>query len=133
MRSYIDSIFDYLAGDTMWNEEASGEVDSPTGHFALVLIPRSKPMRDEMIRELENLTGCYAEDYADEDTYIRPGWYIIKSDSLGFVWPERYTSEDDAREVYEALEEEYGEWLGDDEDQYPHDEHVGLDMPSYGE
>lgn len=110
MRSYIDSIFNYLAGDTMWNEEASGEVDSPTGHFSLVEIPHGEE-GDKMVREIENLIGSYREDFPEgEDTDITPGWYVVQTDSNGFVYPSHYDNEDDARDGFESLEKSYAEW-----------------------
>lgn len=110
MRNYLENLFNYLAGDTIWCEEEGGHIESPTGHYALVLFPRSKPMREEMIRELENLTGQYAEDYPDEDTYIRPGWYVVRTDSSGFVHWQNYSTEEAACNAFDELEAEYAKW-----------------------
>ena len=109
MRNYLENFFNYLSGDTMWCDEESGHVESPTGHFALVEIPHNEDDRDYMFREIDALTGHH---FGDNESDERPdsGWYVVITDSSGFVHWQNYSTEDAACNAFDALEAEYAEW-----------------------
>ncbi len=95
-----DSLRDeYLHGMSLdgWSSERSGEVDAPTGWFAL------------MINE--------AQDIAEiADAFGPPvrgiiGNFILSESSQGFAYVAVYDTADEARLAFAALNVEYGEWL----------------------
>lgn len=89
-----------------WANESSGDVEAPCGHFALIDMTTERAMMRDVLEE----TG---EAQLIEE--IEPAWYIVVTDSQGFVGHMRCDSEAQARFQYDTLEAAYGEWLGDDE------------------
>lgn len=92
-------------------DDTSGEVEAPTGWFALVTIP------DDVDLTADYLGGDYLEELTN--TYgVRPadvaGVHIVTENSQGFVDVTSFDSEAEAREVFDALCAEYSEWLGDE-------------------
>jgi hypothetical protein len=59
----------------------------------------------------------------------RFGKRLLHSDDQGFVDVERYTSEAEAIERFQAIDTEYGEWLGDDDEPTMH---LTLTLVSHG-
>lgn len=78
--------------DGLYNGEESGSVEAPTGWFALVQWPEN---------EL---------------------WYIVGEDNYGFKTLSGYGKDEAmARAAYAALDQEYGDWFGDNYDDAEHE------------
>lgn len=135
MRSYADNIFSILS-DHMYAEEVSGTTEAPTGYFALVEVPSHPAERAQMFKDLE---AIIQPDKIQRHA-VEPGWYVVISTDQGYTYPVPYDSEGEARIAFDAMVDEYDLWDSEDEeddephpDMFPHDEHTGLDLPSYGE
>lgn len=93
-RSPLDSRYDVLFKDLItagWNVKSDGNVEAPSGHFAIVEIP-SHP--GELL-EMQN-----ALDSVDYD-WPEPGWYFCVENDLGQIFAYSVTKEE-AEEMYVA-------------------------------
>lgn len=92
-------------------EDTSGEVDAPTGHFALVVIPENV----EFSADDEDQANLVAIEYGVTPADVA-GVHIVTHNSQGFVSVETFPTRADAQYVFDVLAEEYAEWLGDDDE-----------------
>jgi len=81
-----------------FQDESSGESESPSGWFALVVL------NDRTLIPVPYV-GTIA---------MPPGGYVIREDSQGFVSYSHYPDANLARKAYDELDTQYQEWLGDD-------------------
>jgi hypothetical protein len=105
----VSLLSDWLSG---FGEYCSGDVESPTGFFEMVIIPdtidfNNVPYWEAYVIELIN-------DYGVVPGEIIGNW-VVTTNSQGFVYVERFETEEMAREAYTILENEYVEWVGDDD------------------
>lgn len=91
-----------------WANASSGEVDAITGFFARIAISAA---------ELPEIVEAFEEDIAEvgvTSTAGLIGFWLLREHSDGFVTVEECDSEPDLIQAYEALERDYGSWLGDE-------------------
>lgn len=106
--SYELGKFDTLRDEYLYEiwmdgaDETSGDVDAPTGCFALIIITAD---------DIPNLRASYGRPV---EGII--GNFIMRNNSQGFVWAESYETEAEARTWFEELDGIYGEWLDDNDD-----------------
>lgn len=106
----IALLADELEGYGM-RDDTSGNVDAPTGWFALVTIPA-----DIVWSPAADFTGS-ADDVASEYGVTRDeviGSHIVTHNSQGFVSVWSFDSEAEARAEFDRLAGEFAEW--DDQD-----------------
>jgi hypothetical protein len=113
----IALLSDELEGYGM-RDDTSGDSESPTGFFALVVIPADgiDPV---------NVTGDdYARFTADavaNEYGVTPaevaGVHIVTHNSQGFVSVETFGSEAEAREEFDCRAGRYAEWSDEDRDE----------------
>lgn len=96
--SLRDEYLHAIASDD--SDERSGEVDSPTGWFALLII------KADEIADLQASFGRPVEGII--------GNFILTESSQGFGYVAAYETEAEARAAFESLDTEYGNWLGDE-------------------
>lgn len=92
-----------------WANESSGNVEAPTGWFGRVSISRE---------ELPEIAEAFEEEFRREGfTELAGliGHFLVREDSVGFVYVDEFDGEDEAKEEYERLDREYSEWEGADE------------------
>lgn len=91
-----------------WANESSGDVEAPCGHFALIDMTTERDMMRSILEETDE-AECMDE--------IESAWYIVVTDSQGFVGHMQCDSEAQARFQFDELEAQYGDWLGSDDDE----------------
>lgn len=102
----IDNAFKALitAG---WSNMSNGDVEAPTGHFAII----------DMITERDMLRDVLAEsDLADALDSIEPKWYGVRENSDGLVFLESFDCEWHARKWFDQQEELFETWESNTED-----------------
>jgi hypothetical protein len=109
----ISILSDYSEG---YGTAQSGDVEAPTGFFALVILDDSTDL------DFADTTGSYpVGDYAGEvaRTYgvtaddVR-GAHVVTTNSQGFVSVQTFDTADEAQAHYAELEAAYSAWLDSD-------------------
>lgn len=104
MRDTIDTAGLYLS-DRMWADDTDGEVDSPTGYFALVTdITHDTFVQVGIAFDDEQVATLTPADFGEH--------VVITGDSQGFIYVESFDTADEATRKYNALQDDYGVWLG---------------------
>jgi hypothetical protein len=93
-----------------WANESTGDVESPTGHFARI---SNAPNELSEIRQAFDDTLTTYGNVSDEDM---TGHFLVMTDSQGFIHITRYHAESDLIRRYRQLEDQYADWAGDSED-----------------
>lgn len=94
-----------------WNVKSGGDVESATGHFAIVEIPAHAGERAEM-------RDAVFSDNPDEKKVfdsIPAGWFMVIEDSQGNVGLVKADDKSEADQMFENAEAEYAEWAGNAE------------------
>lgn len=86
-------------------EADSGNVEAPTGWFALVHITRGT-VADWVSQE--------GDPWMSERRNFTPGWYILQVNHLGFIHGWYYADATAAERDYADLDRAYGEWENSD-------------------
>jgi hypothetical protein len=103
MRTSIEALFDAMVNDG-WANESSGNIESPTGHFAR--ISNSLAELTEVLQAFEDVTDDYGVPAADDIT----GHFLVTTNEQGFIYVTRYASEAALIAAYRELETEYNAW-----------------------
>jgi hypothetical protein len=96
-------------------DDTSGDVDAPTGWFALVVIPDDVCLAGPAMSsigldaEIAKLAGTFGVTPADV-----AGVHIVQHDSQGFVHVETYAEEVTARRDFDCASHRYNVWSEDD-------------------
>lgn len=86
-----------------WANESGGTVESPVGYFARV------SNSAEEIREIQDaFSDSLPEDFTDWNSII--GHFLLREDSNGFVYVDKYPTEAALIERYRQLESNFAEW-----------------------
>jgi len=97
----------------------SGDVEAPTGFFALVLLDQSCDL------DVQDTTGAYpigdeagevARTYGVTAEDIKGSW-IVTTNSQGFYDVVRFNTAGEAREAFDCAEARYAEWNDEDRDE----------------
>lgn len=83
-----------------WANASDGDVESPTGHFALI--------------DLTTEREAMAELLDDDEILPDPAWYVVIVDTIGNRYVESHRTEGDATIRYNDLERAYLAWHDDD-------------------
>jgi hypothetical protein len=105
--TYCGSIYDrfFRHADPDWEVDYSGDVNAPTGHFAIFEVT------EEMISETVTNYGELIGDGPNPDL----GWYLVTEDDRGFTFVHTGTEAEvrqtfaDLGKAYVAGEDEEGE------------------------
>jgi hypothetical protein len=103
MRTAVEALFDAMVTGG-WADEASGDVESPTGHFARLSIVAPDARR--ALDAFADVVSAYGTPSLDDIT----GHFLVRTDSQGFLSIERYDSVTELKNNFEELESEYGRW-----------------------
>lgn len=107
MPARYDSVFKAIVGSD-WPDDRSGNVESPSGYFALLYIPEDdEPEHDTFKTELPIW----------DSNCPHAGWYITTEDGCGTIWAYSMPEEWEARRAFDALEADYDAWMADDTEQ----------------
>ncbi len=87
-----------------WNNLSDGNVEAPTGHFAIISIEES---------ELKEFNEVFEEQVGDY-TFVT-GFYLLTEDSDGNSRLREYQTLDDSLKVFNELQVEFSAW-SDEED-----------------
>jgi hypothetical protein len=109
MRTPLEALFDAMVTGG-WANESTGDVESPTGHFARI---SNAPNELSEIRQAFDDTLTTYGNVSDEDM---TGHFLVMTDSQGFIHITRYHAESDLIRRYRQLEDQYADWAGDSED-----------------
>jgi hypothetical protein len=101
MRTPLEALFDAMITDG-WANESSGDVESPTGHFAR--ISNAPNEVSEVLDAFEDVI----ETYGQPDTIV--GHYLVVTNDQGFITIYRFKNESELIRNYRDLEAQYGEW-----------------------
>lgn len=94
-------------------EDTSGEVDAPTGWFALVVIPANvsfDPSPDG------DRADTVATEYGVTPAEVA-GAHLVTENSQGFVSVETFDTAEEAREEFDCRAGRYAEWSDEDRDE----------------
>lgn len=105
LHEQYDGLFKTIVSSE-WGERSSGNVESPSGYFALVEIPSSEGERHEMVEALE----------VGEFILPDPGWYLTIENNGGLIWVHQYQSHYSAQREYNKLERLYVAWDTDEDE-----------------
>lgn len=94
-------------------EDSSGDVDSPTGWFALVTIPADVTFPSAPFDAYSYSADTVANEYGVTPADVI-GTHIVFHDSHGFVTVATYLSEAAARETFDCLSAQYDVWSEDE-------------------
>lgn len=92
--------------DPVGYESEGGDVEAPTGHWALVHVSR------DMVRQWVSAEG---DVWLSHERNFPTGWYIVITDQAGFVYGHHYAGGDfdpGLSADLEALADAYSQWLG---------------------
>ena len=103
MRTPIEALFDAMITGG-WMTASSGEVESPTGHFAYASYTAAE------IPELFDAMSDTIDAYGRPDPDEVIGHHIVVTDSQGFLDIQRYPSESAMMTAYQTLEDQYAAW-----------------------
>jgi hypothetical protein len=115
MRTPLEALFDAMITGG-WANESDGHVESPTGHFARISNSES---------EVFGWPGGIKDSFADvisaygmTDEQLREavGYFLVMTDSQGFIHITRYHAESDLIRRYRQLEDQYADWEGEGDD-----------------
>jgi hypothetical protein len=81
-----------------WANESAGDVEAPTGAFALIIITPA-----EIATEIWETF-----DFSPQD--VTAGFYLEQTDSQGNTSVTEFEREWEVRAAYTTLEQEYAEW-----------------------
>lgn len=107
-----DSARDEIVGQFAFEpDESSGDVEAPTGFFALVLLAGTADelTHEDYARELAETYGVEPSEWA--------GSWIVTSTDQGFVYVEQFETEAAAREQFECLSGRYSFWVDEERDE----------------
>ena len=102
-----------------WNVTSSGDVESPTGHFAIVERPTNPVELAQIIESLEDA------EQAQAFTALPTGFYAVITDTRGNVTYSQALTEPTAMRWFRQSEHMYSNWLE------PEDTTVATDSPLY--
>lgn len=100
-----------------YGKKSSGNVDAPTGHYALVILDSTCDL------DVQDTTGAYppgdlagetAREYGVTAADIT-GCFIVTSNDQGFVSVQRFETPGEAEAAYEVLEAAFDAWSDDNE------------------
>jgi hypothetical protein len=103
-----------LYAATLDNGTSTGDAEAPVGWFDRIDVTDPDDARAliDHVRDFDYSPDAAA--LADPDSLV--GWWIIGGDSQGFVYAQRFDTEADRDDEYSRMDDEYGAWLGDDDD-----------------
>lgn len=105
----VDSRFDNLFRQIItagWNVKSDGEVESPTGFFALVEIPTKYTGE-----YYEMLLAVEGEPLQLPWNELESGWYVTVENSDGIIFVFKCPGKSFAENLYTATETQYNKWL----------------------
>lgn len=113
--SLAEEALDFLAGDRLWAEDQTGDVESPTGFVALLDMP-DREAAEAGLREYLSVTQ--QEDAFDHEAVgAMIGAWIVTTVSTGAVYFESFLSWAEAERTFGEIVEQYHAWLDADEDE----------------
>lgn len=104
MRSNLESALDALVS-AGWANSSDGDVEAPTGHFAIIDATTERATMGDVLED----TGLTIYD-------VPVAWFVVVTDSLGFIHPIECASEAEAWSLYREREREYVAWSDDTDD-----------------
>lgn len=104
--SKYDSLFKTIV-TAQWNVKSDGNVESPSGFFALVEIPLSFSERFEMMRAVEDAIDAESAFLLGN---MDGGWYLTQEDNNGIIYVYQMETELQAQRFYKDLERTYADW-----------------------
>lgn len=105
-----DEIFRQIIS-TGWAVKSNGDVDSPSGYFAVVEIPGDTGSLAEM-RDAVEPHG----EYRYLTNWPDPGWYVTLENELGQIFVYKTGSQITAMGEYYRLEADYERWMGESDE-----------------
>ena len=94
-------------------DDSTGDVEAPTGYFALVTIPDDVTFT---VRVLAYDADSVANEYGVTPADVI-GSHIVTHDSQGFVYVETFADEATARDEYTCRAARFAEWDDEDRDE----------------
>ena len=91
-----------------WNMKSDGDVESPSGFFALVEIP-------DHYGELAEMQDAVGDETVD-DEWPDTGWYVSYENSDGLIFVLECASQHVAERTYDEFEEQYNTWASDSDE-----------------
>lgn len=94
-----------------WNVKSSGDVESSTGHFAIVEIPAHAGERAGM------RDAVFSDDPVEAEIFdsIPAGWFLVIEDFQGSIGLVKADDKDDADKLFQMFETDYVAWAGSKE------------------
>lgn len=109
MRTDLENFFDALVHD--WATEKSGDVESPTGYFALISL-----VATDYREAIAYVRDMFQDDVPELPVEDVTGHWIYRQTDQGTITLTRYWEVAQAYMDYHKLETEYTVWLETGED-----------------
>lgn len=109
MMTALEAVLSAMASDRMWCEN-SGDSEAPTGHFARVGIYEGD------MPEVLSAFHDVIEAYGMADTNELLGYWLVVTNSQGFVDITAFDNDAALIAAYEQLESAYDEWADESGD-----------------
>lgn len=97
-----------------WNIQSDGEVDSPTGHFAIVERPAHPGELNDMLAAIEDQEDPDNIHIIHAFEELNAGFYEVIEDSNGLVHINGPVSREQANTWFHATESAYSQWNVED-------------------
>jgi len=98
-----DVFLDYMVSQG-WANESGGDVESNAGHFAIIKNPPA---------EVTEIANAFDDEMRSLNVFRSDiiGYFVLHTDSQGFVSVHAFETETAAEIVYAEYEREYSDWL----------------------
>lgn len=98
-----------------WSNNSNGDVEAPTGHFAIVERPSHPGELNDMLAAIEDMDDPDNIDMIHAFEDAEPGFYAVVEDSNGLVHITGPHTQQEATEWFTKAEDAYAEWNAQDE------------------
>ena len=112
LSSKYDNLFKAIVSGG-WCVKSDGNVEAPSGYFALTEIPSHPGEFQEMMDALN--AGEPASMQHKAEDFPTPGWYVSMELNTGLIYVVEYPSRPSAEKTYQELNENFTNWATEDE------------------
>lgn len=97
----------------LWSVKSDGEVEAPTGFFALVEIPEGSYEFKDMVDSVG--LDEYYDDEGKPSGVAKAGWYVTQENEYGIIFVYEFKNKGAADVAYNELTSIYEGWLNGEE------------------
>lgn len=103
MKTDIEALFEALV-NSGWADDANGDVEAPSGYYAMISTTAEEV--STVLSEFSDVLGVYGQPSPEDIT----GFFLIRQDSQGFTYVDRYDSREQLQAAFRELDQVYSAW-----------------------